>query len=72
LRPEALSPGTVVADIIMKPRETRLLRAAAALGHRVHYGIHMLTGQVDSYRVFFGLGDDYQTGGCDRSGADLP
>ncbi len=54
-RPEGLSPGCVVADIIMKPRETRLLREAAALGFRVHYGIHMLDGQLDSYRAFFGL-----------------
>jgi shikimate dehydrogenase len=45
----------VVADIIMKPRETRLLREAAALGHRVHYGIDMLEGQVALYRAFFGL-----------------
>ncbi|MGW3967164.1 shikimate dehydrogenase family protein [Amycolatopsis sp. NPDC005003] len=55
-RPDELAPGTVVADIVMKPRETRLLREAAALGHRVHYGIHMLEGQLNSYRAFFGLG----------------
>jgi shikimate dehydrogenase len=54
-RPDLLPSGSVVADIIMKPRETRLLREAAALGHRVHYGIHMLDGQLDSYRSFFGL-----------------
>ncbi|WP_424185431.1 shikimate dehydrogenase family protein [Actinokineospora sp. G85] len=56
LRPESLPPGAVVADIVMKPRETPLLRAAAALGHRVHHGVHMLDAQVDSYREFFGLG----------------
>lgn len=55
-RPDRLAPGRVVADIIMKPRETRLLREAAALGHDVHYGSHMLAGQLDSYRDFFGLG----------------
>jgi shikimate dehydrogenase len=55
-RPDLLAAGSVVADIIMAPRETRLLREAAALGHSVHYGIHMLAGQVDSYRAFFGLG----------------
>ncbi|CQR60489.1 shikimate dehydrogenase family protein [Streptomyces leeuwenhoekii] len=54
-RPELLPPGSVVADIIMKPRETRLLREAAELGHVVHHGIHMLDGQLDSYRAFFGL-----------------
>ncbi|WP_329011206.1 shikimate dehydrogenase [Micromonospora rifamycinica] len=53
VRPELLPPGSVVADIVMHPRETRLLRAAAALGHRVHHGIHMLDGQLDLYREFF-------------------
>jgi shikimate dehydrogenase len=71
-RPETLPSHSVVADIVMKPRETRLLREAAARGHRVHFGIHTLTGQLDSYRAFFGLGDDYQTEGCDADGADLP
>jgi shikimate dehydrogenase len=55
-RPDLVPSGGVVADIIMKPRETRLLREALALGHHVHYGIHMLDGQLDSYRAFFGLG----------------
>ncbi|WP_329491271.1 shikimate dehydrogenase [Kitasatospora sp. NBC_01246] len=54
-RPDALAPGAVVADIIMQPRETPLLRLAAALGFDVHHGIHMLNGQVDEYRAFFGL-----------------
>ncbi|OYP13893.1 hypothetical protein CFC35_04810 [Streptomyces sp. FBKL.4005] len=53
--PQALPPGAVVADIIMKPRDTRLLREAAAHGLPVHHGRHMLTGQIDSYRAFFGL-----------------
>ncbi|WP_051801703.1 shikimate dehydrogenase family protein [Streptomyces sp. NRRL F-525] len=53
--PEDLAPGSVVADIIMKPHETALLRAAAALGLPIHHGIHMLTGQVASYCAFFGL-----------------
>ncbi|WP_030347603.1 shikimate dehydrogenase family protein [Streptomyces sp. NRRL S-1022] len=53
--PHALPPGAVVADIIMKPRDTRLLREAAAHGLAVHHGSHMLTGQIDSYRAFFAL-----------------
>ncbi|OIK02791.1 shikimate dehydrogenase [Streptomyces monashensis] len=52
---EPLTQGCVVADIIMKPRETRLLREAAARGHRIHHGIHMLEGQLNSYRAFFDL-----------------
>ncbi|MEF9908109.1 shikimate dehydrogenase family protein [Streptomyces sp. P9-A2] len=55
-QPGDLPPGGVVADIIMKPKETPLLMEAAARGHRVHHGMHMLAGQVDSYRAFFGLG----------------
>ncbi|ANJ11859.1 shikimate dehydrogenase [Streptomyces parvulus] len=50
---EPLAPDCVVADIVMKPRETRLLREAAARGHRIHHGIHMLEGQLNSYREFF-------------------
>ncbi|MGW6289919.1 shikimate dehydrogenase family protein [Streptomyces sp. NPDC055107] len=53
--PDALPPGAVVADIIMKPRDTRLLREATAQGLHAHHGHHMLTGQLDSYRAFFGL-----------------
>ena len=56
LRPDLLPRGVVVADIIMHPRETRLLREAEALGHSVHYGIHMLEGQISAYRAFFDLG----------------
>ncbi|MFJ7147622.1 shikimate dehydrogenase family protein [Streptomyces sp. NPDC100445] len=69
-RPRELRPGTVVADIIMKPRDTPLLREAAASGLPVHHGSHMLTGQLDSYRAFFDLRApepptpaDYQTEG---------
>ncbi|MUN39042.1 shikimate dehydrogenase family protein [Actinomadura litoris] len=51
--PAALRPGAVVADIIMRPRETRLLRAAAALGLAVHHGIHMLDHQLECYADFF-------------------
>lgn len=54
-RPDLLPKGGVVADIVMAPRETRLLREAAVIGHPVHYGIHMLDGQLDSYRAFFHL-----------------
>lgn len=53
--PDRLAPCRVVADIIMKPPQTRLLRESAALGHRVHPGIHMLDRQLDSYRDFFRL-----------------
>ena len=52
----ALTPaGAVVADIIMKPRRTALLRAAAAEGRLVHHGAHMLSHQLHLYRSFFRL-----------------
>ncbi|KPC79250.1 shikimate dehydrogenase [Streptomyces sp. NRRL S-4] len=50
-----LPPRCVVADVIMKPRETALLKAAAALGHPIHHGAHMLDHQLDLYRTFFRL-----------------
>ncbi|QUH03586.1 shikimate dehydrogenase [Saccharopolyspora erythraea] len=53
--PSALAPDCAVADIIMKPRETRLLRTAAGLGHQIHHGNHMLDEQLDLYRAFFHL-----------------
>jgi shikimate dehydrogenase len=53
--PAALAPGTLVADIIMKPRVTPLLRAAAGRGLPVHYGAPMLESQLALYRTYFGL-----------------
>jgi shikimate dehydrogenase len=53
--PQDLPPRCVVADVIMKPRETELLRAAAASRHPVLYGAPMLDHQLDLYRRFFRL-----------------
>lgn len=53
--PAALADGTLVADIIMTPRETELLKAAAARGLPVHHGHHMLAHQLEMYLDFFGL-----------------
>jgi shikimate dehydrogenase len=50
---EGLRPSAVVADIIMKPAETRLLKAAAGRGLMTHPGIHMLTEQIEFYRQYF-------------------
>lgn len=53
--PAHLPPATLVADIIMRPAETRLLRTATALGLPTHSGIHMLTHQLPLYQDFFRL-----------------
>lgn len=58
--PTRLTPGTVVADIIMTPRETRLLRTAADCGLPVHHGEPMLFEQLRMYRDFFDLNRDRQ------------
>ncbi|WP_019411113.1 shikimate dehydrogenase family protein [Pseudomonas psychrophila] len=50
-----LSAGTLVADIIMQPVETRLLREAHAAGHPVQPGSYMLNEQLGCYKTFFGL-----------------
>lgn len=54
LDPDLVAVGALVADIIMKPVETALLRAAAARGLAVHHGRHMLEQQVSCYQEFFG------------------
>jgi shikimate dehydrogenase len=53
--PRKLAPGVVVADIIMRPAETALLRVAAEHGCPVHPGEPMLAEQLPLYREFFGL-----------------
>ena len=55
--PRRLRRGCLVADIVIKPPETPLLRAAAAAGHPVHHGHHMLDHQIPLYRDFFRLDD---------------
>ncbi len=52
---DAASPGTLVAEVVMKPDTTALLERAAARGHPVHRGIHMLEGQLSEMMAFFGL-----------------
>lgn len=51
--PGTLAPGTLVADIVMKPRVTALLRTAADRGLPVHYGAPMLESQLALYRQYF-------------------
>lgn len=50
-----LAPGTLVADLVMEPHDTPLLRAAAARGLPIHHGIHMLRCQIGLYSRFFSV-----------------
>ncbi|QEL27223.1 shikimate dehydrogenase (plasmid) [Bosea sp. F3-2] len=50
---DGLPQHAVIADIIMKPAETRLLREAAARGLGTHPGLPMLSEQIPLYREFF-------------------
>ncbi len=59
--PALLAPGTLVADVIMKPPVTALLRAAAALGHPVQPGRPMLDHQLVPLLRFFGIAADADT-----------
>jgi shikimate dehydrogenase len=53
--PAALPARALVCDIIMKPRETALLRAAQQRGLRIQHGQHMLDAQIPMYLDFFGI-----------------
>lgn len=53
---ETIEPGGMVADIVMKPAMTPLLRGAQARGARIHQGVHMLAAQIDLF-IDFLLGD---------------
>jgi shikimate dehydrogenase len=53
--PAELAGDVVVCDIIMKPKETALLRAARERGMHVHHGHHMLDTQIPMYLEFLGI-----------------
>ena len=53
--PDRLRPGTLVAEAIMKPPVTRLLREAENRGCRIQPGAHMLDSQFGPMLDFFGL-----------------
>lgn len=53
--PDVFGPGLVVAEVVMAPEETQLLREARARGAIPHPGRHMLIGQIDSF-IDFTLG----------------
>ncbi|MDI6025294.1 shikimate dehydrogenase [Corticibacterium sp. UT-5YL-CI-8] len=54
---DGLNPDAVVAEIVMKPVETRLLKEARARGFRTQSGFGMLAPQIELYRKFFRIPD---------------
>ena len=52
-----VSPGTLVADAVMKPDMTALLKEAIGRGCKIQLGREMLFEQAPLYLKFFGLGD---------------
>lgn len=54
---DGLNPNALVAEIIMKPAETRLLLEAHRRGFRTLAGMRMLEPQIDLYRRFFRIPD---------------
>jgi len=49
-----LQPEQIVAEIIMQPAETALLKAAQARGCRIQYGKPMLACQIELMAAFMG------------------
>ena len=49
------SPESVIADIIMEPEETELLKRAKKLGRSIHYGKYMIESQIDLAGNFLDL-----------------
>ena len=54
-RIDELRPGTLVADVIMKPATTAFLADAKAAGFAIHHGQNMLDQQLDLMFAFLGL-----------------
>jgi shikimate dehydrogenase len=52
IRPETIDAGCVVAEAVMKPAMTPLLRAAQSRGARIHLGEHMIAAQIDHFLRF--------------------
>jgi shikimate dehydrogenase len=53
--PMILDPDVLVADVIMNPAETPLLKRARTHGRRTHPGRHMLDHQIPLYLEWFGI-----------------
>ena len=50
------STNAVIADIIMQPEETELLKYAKSIGRSIHYGKYMIESQIDLVADFLKFG----------------
>jgi shikimate dehydrogenase len=48
----SVDKGALVAEVVMKPEMTPLLIGAKARGHAIHFGTHMLNGQLELMMEF--------------------
>ncbi len=48
-------PNCIIADIIMQPEETELLKQAKSTGRPIHYGKNMIESQIDLVGCFLNL-----------------
>ena len=51
----SVDAAALVAEVVMKPEITPLLLAAERRGHTIHFGTHMLNGQLELMMRFLGL-----------------
>jgi shikimate dehydrogenase len=54
---DGIAPGSVVADVVVHPRLTKLLQDAHERGCVTQPGVHMMDGQIAPMAAFLGLGD---------------
>jgi len=54
---DGIDPGCIVADVVVHPRMTKLLRAADEQGCFTQPGVHMMDGQITPMAAFLGLGE---------------
>ncbi len=51
----SVDKSSLVAEVVMKPELTPLLIAATERGYAIHFGIHMLNGQLELMMEFLGV-----------------
>lgn len=60
---DRLTPGTLVAEVVVEPETTPLLAAARERGCSIHGGLPMLLAQIDQVIEFLELGGRHPESG---------